>query len=231
MAAVGSIGFRPTAEDDELIRAHRRPDESTTDVLRRALRALDRERWDQQARADMERIAASDEDLSDEPDDWFLDEDGEPVDRRGVVVDQRHPPARSATRLAPASLGQTGAIKRSGFAQSPMALRLFCAAPASAPAPTKWPLPDVDLRRRVAEAQRLWADAPEPATGSGAFLLTAVSEVSIQTEADDLTRGVESLLRAERVAGPTPLPSGDRSAPVPPKVARLRAAARRASKR
>ena len=71
-----SIGFRPTAEDNEIIQAHKRPDESTSDVLRRALRALERERWTKQAREDMERIAASGEDLSDEPDDWGYDEDG-----------------------------------------------------------------------------------------------------------------------------------------------------------
>ncbi|MGY3199790.1 hypothetical protein [Streptomyces sp. TE5632] len=78
-----SIGFRPTPEDNEIIQAHKRPDESTSDVLRRALRALDRDRWEQQAREDMERIAASGEDLSDESDDWGFDEDGQLEDRRG----------------------------------------------------------------------------------------------------------------------------------------------------
>ncbi|MFF8867995.1 hypothetical protein ACF08B_38835 [Streptomyces sp. NPDC015139] len=78
-----SVGFRPSPEDNEIIQAHKRPDESTSDVLRRALRALDRERWDSQAREDMERIAASGEDLSDEPDEWGYDEDGAPADLRG----------------------------------------------------------------------------------------------------------------------------------------------------
>lgn len=77
-----SVGFRPTAADNEIIQAHKRPDESTSDVLRRALRALDRERWQAEARADMERIAAGGEDLSDEPDDWGFDENGQPVDLR-----------------------------------------------------------------------------------------------------------------------------------------------------
>ncbi|WP_412079402.1 hypothetical protein ACLF6K_38120 (plasmid) [Streptomyces xanthophaeus] len=65
-----SVGFRPTPADNEIIQAHKRPEESTSDVLRRALRALDRQKWDEQARQDMERIAATGEDLSDEPDDW-----------------------------------------------------------------------------------------------------------------------------------------------------------------
>lgn len=78
-----SVGFRPTPEDTEIIRAHQRPEESTSDVLRRALRALDRERWDQEARADMERIAAAGEDLSDEPDEWGYDDADSVVDLRG----------------------------------------------------------------------------------------------------------------------------------------------------
>ncbi|WP_226966753.1 hypothetical protein [Streptomyces phaeolivaceus] len=78
-----SVGFRPSQEDNEIIQAHKRPDESTSDVLRRALRALDRERWDKQAREDMERIAASGEDLSDEQDEWGYDEDGRATDLRG----------------------------------------------------------------------------------------------------------------------------------------------------
>ncbi|MDT0388279.1 RAD23 family protein [Streptomyces dubilierae] len=78
-----SVGFRPTEADNEIIQGHKRPGESTSDVLRRALRALDREKWKAQARADMERIAAAGEDLSDEPDDWGYDEDGRIVDLRG----------------------------------------------------------------------------------------------------------------------------------------------------
>ncbi|MEU4924555.1 hypothetical protein AB0G29_35040 [Streptomyces parvus] len=77
-----SVGFRPTPEDSEIIRAHQRPDESTSDVLRRALRALDRERWDQQARTDMDRITAAGEDLSDEPDEWGYDDIANTVDLR-----------------------------------------------------------------------------------------------------------------------------------------------------
>ncbi|MFE5523523.1 hypothetical protein ACFQ9Q_38275 [Streptomyces virginiae] len=76
-----TVGFRPTQADSEIINAHKRPEESTSDVLRRALRALDRQKWDEQARQDMERLAASGEDLSDEPDDWGYDVDGSPVDR------------------------------------------------------------------------------------------------------------------------------------------------------
>ncbi|MEU9575391.1 hypothetical protein AB0D62_37255 [Streptomyces massasporeus] len=81
-----SVGFRPTAADNDIIQAHKRPDESTSDVLRRALRALDREKWQAQAREDMQRIAASEEDLSAEPDEWGFDEAGEPVDLRSEGV-------------------------------------------------------------------------------------------------------------------------------------------------
>ncbi|MCY0924254.1 hypothetical protein OS965_40190 [Streptomyces sp. H27-G5] len=54
-----SVGFRPTPADNEIIQANKRPEENTSDVLRRALRALDRQKWDDQARQDMERIALS----------------------------------------------------------------------------------------------------------------------------------------------------------------------------
>ncbi|WP_405812669.1 MULTISPECIES: hypothetical protein [unclassified Streptomyces] len=74
-----SVGFRPTPADNEIIQAHKRPEESTSDVLRRALRALDRQKWDEQARRDMERIAASGEDLSDEPDDWSEQDEEHPA--------------------------------------------------------------------------------------------------------------------------------------------------------
>lgn len=78
-----SVGFRPTEADNEIIQAHKRPEETTSDVLRRALRALDRQRWESQAREDMERIAAAGEDLSEEPDEWGYDEAGHFVDLRG----------------------------------------------------------------------------------------------------------------------------------------------------
>jgi hypothetical protein len=63
-----TIGFRPTDEDDRIIREAMRDDERTADVIRRALRLLDREAWLARARADAERLA--DEDLSDEADAW-----------------------------------------------------------------------------------------------------------------------------------------------------------------
>jgi len=69
-----TIGFRATDEDEKIIAAHRREGESTTDVLRRALRLLDREAWEQRARMDMSRLR--DEDLSVEPDAWNYDDDG-----------------------------------------------------------------------------------------------------------------------------------------------------------
>ncbi|MBO0881143.1 MAG: hypothetical protein J2P17_12500 [Mycobacterium sp.] len=63
-----SIGFRPTAEDEQIIRAAMRSGERKSDVIRRALRLLEREVWLEQARADAERLR--DEDLNVEPDAW-----------------------------------------------------------------------------------------------------------------------------------------------------------------
>jgi Arc/MetJ-type ribon-helix-helix transcriptional regulator len=63
-----TIGFRPTAEDERIIRTAIRGDERTSDVIRRALRLLEREVWLEKARSDAERLAG--EDLSDEPDVW-----------------------------------------------------------------------------------------------------------------------------------------------------------------
>ena len=69
-----SVGFRPTEEDLRLIEANRRMDEKTSDVIRRALRLLDREAWEERARADMQRLRS--EDLSAEADAWEYDADG-----------------------------------------------------------------------------------------------------------------------------------------------------------
>lgn len=63
-----TIGFRPTEDDERIIREAIRDDERTADVIRRALRLLDREAWLARGRADAERLA--DEDLSDETDAW-----------------------------------------------------------------------------------------------------------------------------------------------------------------
>jgi hypothetical protein len=69
-----SVGFRPTEEDLRVIEANRRNDEKTSDVIRRALRLLDREAWEERARADMHRLKS--EDLSAETDTWDYDDDG-----------------------------------------------------------------------------------------------------------------------------------------------------------
>jgi antitoxin ParD1/3/4 len=69
-----SVGFRPTEEDIRVIEANRRKDEKTSDVIRRALRLLDREAWEERARADMHRLGT--EDLSAEADAWEYDTDG-----------------------------------------------------------------------------------------------------------------------------------------------------------
>src|ERR1700729_2670146 len=69
-----SVGFRPTEEDLRVIEANRREDEKTSDVIRRALRLLDREAWEERARADMHRLRT--EDLSAEEDAWEYGADG-----------------------------------------------------------------------------------------------------------------------------------------------------------
>jgi antitoxin ParD1/3/4 len=69
-----SVGFRPTEDDLRVIDANRRKDEKTSDVIRRALRLLDREAWEARARADMHRLRS--EDLSAEPDEWEYDANG-----------------------------------------------------------------------------------------------------------------------------------------------------------
>jgi hypothetical protein len=69
-----SVGFRPTDEDLSVIEANRRQDEKTSDVIRRALRLLDRGAWEERARADMHRLKS--EDLSAEADAWEYDVDG-----------------------------------------------------------------------------------------------------------------------------------------------------------
>ncbi|MFJ9178857.1 hypothetical protein [Streptomyces sp. NPDC102360] len=63
-----TIGFRPTAEDERIIKAAMHEGDSTSDVIRRGLRLLEREVWLAEARTAAERLA--DEDLSAEPDAW-----------------------------------------------------------------------------------------------------------------------------------------------------------------
>ncbi|MBT2233126.1 hypothetical protein [Nonomuraea sp. NEAU-A123] len=65
---MANIGFRATPEDERIIQAAMREGERTSDVIRRALRLLEREVWLTQARADAKRLA--DEDLSEEEDAW-----------------------------------------------------------------------------------------------------------------------------------------------------------------
>jgi hypothetical protein len=87
-----SVGFRPTQEDLHVIEANRRKDEKTSDVIRRALRLLDREAWEERARADMHRLR--DEDLSAEADAWRYDADG----NISVTGTELTVPARSQDR-------------------------------------------------------------------------------------------------------------------------------------
>lgn len=69
-----AIGFRPTDDDERIIESFKREGESTSDVIRRGLRSLERLAWEEEARTDMARLAL--EDLSDEPDAWEYDQDG-----------------------------------------------------------------------------------------------------------------------------------------------------------
>lgn len=63
-----SIGFRPTAEDERILREAARPGETVSDTLRRALRLLDHEHWLGQFHTDAEKI--KDENLTAERDAW-----------------------------------------------------------------------------------------------------------------------------------------------------------------
>lgn len=63
-----SIGFRPTPDDERILREAARPGESTTETLRRALRLLDHDRWLEQFRADADALKG--EDLNAEPEAW-----------------------------------------------------------------------------------------------------------------------------------------------------------------
>lgn len=62
------IEFRPTLDDERILREAAQPGEGTSDTLRRALRLLDHERWLSQFRADAE--ALKDEDVNAESEAW-----------------------------------------------------------------------------------------------------------------------------------------------------------------
>lgn len=62
------IGFRPTHDDERILREAAQPGAGTTDTLRRALRLLDHERWLAQFRADAD--ALKDEDVNAETEAW-----------------------------------------------------------------------------------------------------------------------------------------------------------------
>lgn len=67
-AMAGTIGFRPTPDDERILHEAARPGETTADTLRRALRLLDHEHWLEQFRSDAE--ALKDEDPNAEPEAW-----------------------------------------------------------------------------------------------------------------------------------------------------------------
>lgn len=63
-----TIGFRPTLDDERILREAAQPGETTSDTLRRALRLLDHERWLEQFRADADGL--KNEDINAEPEAW-----------------------------------------------------------------------------------------------------------------------------------------------------------------
>ncbi|MGW6058435.1 hypothetical protein [Streptomyces sp. NPDC055189] len=243
-----SIGFRPTEEDNEIIQAHKRTGESTADVLRRALRSLDREEWERQAREDMERIAASGEDLSTEPDDWGFDEAGEAVlFQQGPASESR--PAAGAERaehttafgLASAEATRAGvpglllvpevkAVQdaiRAAHRQLPNMQLPFMQ--------VKW---SQDALRAAIDIHRQQVNAPKdpeagprlasetffqrPPTEVAASSVHFVSDLKAYTSREHEPSASSELDQAHHASSHHPLP---------PKLARLHAAVRRASRR
>lgn len=62
------IRFRPTPDDERILREAGQPGESTSDTLRRALRLLEHERWLTRFRADAENLKG--ENVNTEPEAW-----------------------------------------------------------------------------------------------------------------------------------------------------------------
>lgn len=67
---MSTIAFRATEDDRALVNELMREGETTSDVVRRALRVLRREEWQRLMQADADRIEASGEDVNAEPDAW-----------------------------------------------------------------------------------------------------------------------------------------------------------------
>lgn len=73
------ISFRPTVEDRKIIEKVQKYREgiTPTEVIRRGLRSLQRDEWRERAAMDAWRLR--DEDLSNQPDDWSYDDEGNVV--------------------------------------------------------------------------------------------------------------------------------------------------------
>ncbi|MDQ8707269.1 hypothetical protein RCO28_33090 [Streptomyces sp. LHD-70] len=95
-AIANTVAFRPNDEDRRVIAELKREGESASDLLRRALKQLEREARREAMYADMARLAH--EDLSDEPDDWGVAEGGGVVDLRGSAAHQEFDPDRKPGR-------------------------------------------------------------------------------------------------------------------------------------
>ncbi|MFD0209166.1 hypothetical protein ACFVH9_08510 [Streptomyces hirsutus] len=250
-----SIGFRPTPEDNEIIQAHKRPDESTSDVLRRALRALDRDRWEQQAREDMERIAASGEDLSGEPDDWGFDEDGQLEDRRG---DAGSGPEAGTIRqtggsvehgpYGESSLFQGSSFQGRGDVGGPTALNASLVTERLSqsvhllkmrhmPDRTRDDLFSMgpllkEMLQPVRDAMRASEVRPSHRDAAAADAVVTLADDGVVYECKYVGGGTGTLEELSAAAGAAVRrPAEGRRPSAPPKLARLRAAARRARNR
>ncbi|WP_054813347.1 hypothetical protein [Nocardia arizonensis] len=69
-SASSTTGIRFSQADKTLVAKLAKPDETTADVIRRALHALEHQEWILAAQHEAERIDAAGEDLNKEPDAW-----------------------------------------------------------------------------------------------------------------------------------------------------------------
>lgn len=65
-----AINFRANPHDEQLLARLQHRGESTSDLIRRALAALEQIEWEREAQRAAQAIMASGENLGDEPDAW-----------------------------------------------------------------------------------------------------------------------------------------------------------------
>ncbi|MGW1726258.1 hypothetical protein ACWCQK_25370 [Streptomyces sp. NPDC002306] len=196
-----SAVYEPTDADARIIRRLMRRGESEADVLRQGLRALERQRWEDQARQDMERIAASGEDLSLEPDEWGFDGEGNRVDLRlendwvGARESEQAPQqelfdiAEAATAAASAPAEDRDPVPHRRKTDHE---RWLAPTPASAVRDLLKFYEGEGIVQRV--APRLPAEVLDPTAGSGLFLAHTLE--AVQREAELLASVATSQLAA-----------------------------------